>query len=415
MDDERKTLIVSGVYLGDIALALAGLAAEIPQWIQGLDLEKFRGEAEAQGIGQAVEKLVAGNDSPADLKALAPQLAEVTVERAIAAGKFLSATRCLEILNRKGEYVDKYIALARKHLADRKVKEAAQALAVASSLEINEGTPLFQYTGPALHEACTSNREKCVTAIPVDAAVLKALEYLLEGPKTCEAVGGMTPGERAELLPFVGLERDPDAGEFYKNYKQAHADLEEIEKGELAVLIADVKRIADEIAGFAGALTGASGGDIAEKDAFEGALRTAGSLKKEFSEITRLFDHLELRRVRRRLEQLLESREDLEAARGAVKKGSALAAAIERLIDLIDDLNKKGLLEGIDGTEERILATQVTMLGRAVHSQEHWQYLRELAFKYPVSPLVCCVRRINAKWMVVPAWSSPLTAILIQS
>ncbi|MFZ1946343.1 MAG: hypothetical protein WAW06_02240, partial [bacterium] len=72
----------------------------------------------------------------------------------------------------------------------------------------------------------------------------------------------------------------------------------------------------------------------------------------------------------------------------------------------------KGILETVDALEEKIVATQVTMLGRAVHSQEHWQYLRELAFKYPVSAIMCCVRRINAKWMVVPAWDSEVAAIL---
>jgi hypothetical protein len=84
------------------------------------------------------------------------------------------------------------------------------------------------------------------------------------------------------------------------------------------------------------------------------------------------------------------------------------------MVALIDHLGKKGLLEAIDAVEEKIVATQVTMLGRAVHSQEHWQYLRELAFKHPASALVCCVRRINAKWMVVPAWSGPLTELLVK-
>ena len=61
---------------------------------------------------------------------------------------------------------------------------------------------------------------------------------------------------------------------------------------------------------------------------------------------------------------------------------------------------------------ERRLSTQVTMLGRSVHSQEHWQFLREIAFKYPVSPLMVCVRKIDDRWMVVPRWESEITGIL---
>ena len=421
MDDRRKTLILSGVHLGDITLALAGLGREIPAWSAGYDLEQFAAEARAEGLEQEVDRELDGADSatadPAatDLKALAPRLAALTVDRAIARGKFLSATRCLEILGKKTEYVDKYLARAQQLQGEAKTREAAEALTIAASLEINEGTPLFQYTGPALHDACTAGREKCVTALPREAAVLKALEYLLEGAKACEAVGAMTPEARAGLLPFVAEARDPVAAEFYGRYRQAHADLEAIERGELAGLIADLRGIYDEIERFAAAVAGASSAEVQGREAFEKVLRSVGSLRKEFSEITGLVDNLELRRIKRRVEQLVETRADLESAGDAVKKGSALAAAIEKMLGLIQDIEKKALLEAIDGLEEKIVATQVTMLGRPVHSQEHWQCLRELAFKHPVSPLVCCVRRINAKWMVVPAWSSPLTAILLGS
>jgi hypothetical protein len=423
-DDPRKTLAVSGVYLGDITLALAGLAREIPAWAAGLDLAKFASEAEAEGVAREVEKVLASGGvasggaasadaAAADPKVLAPLLAEITIERAIARGKFLSATRCLEILNKRDHYVGKYLERAQKHMGEHKMKEAAEALAIAASLEINEGTPLFQYTGPALHEGCTTSREKCVTAVQRDPAVLKALQYLLEGPKACEAVGAMTAETRAELLPFVAEVRDPAAADFYRGYKQAHGDLEAIEQGELAALVADLKRVYEEVERFAAALAGASPSEIEGREAFEKVLRSVGSLRKEFSEITGLVDSLELRRIKRRVEQLIETRGDLESAGDAAKKGSGLASAIEKMLALVEDLSKKGMLESIDAIEEKIVATQVTMLGRAVHSQEHWQYLRELAFKYPVSPLVCCVRRINAKWMVVPAWSSPLAALLV--
>ena len=411
MDQERKNLIVGGIYLGDVTLALAGLAAELPAYVKGLDLEKLLTDGEKAGAArQEVDKMLTAESDP---KTLPPELVRLTLENAIGAGKFLSATRCLEILNEKGTYVEKYLGLARKHVGEGRIKEAAEALVIASSLELNEGTPLFQYAGPALHDQCTASREKCITKIPPDEAVLKGLDYLLEGPKTCEAVAALAPEVRKSLLPHVALARDPDAGDFYRVYSQAHADLEEIEGGALAGLRADAKRVADEMSRFAESLGSLPLGEGATREVQEKLLRNAASLKKEFSDIEVLLEHLQLHRVRRRLEELIESRADLERASDALKQGKGAAAApVERVLDLIRDLAEKKIVETIGTIEERLLATQVTMLGRQVPSQEHWQYLRELAFKYPVSPLMCCLRRINNKWMVVPAWESPLTALL---
>lgn len=426
MVDKRNALIVSGIDLGDIALALAGLAREIPAWVSGLDLDKLASDARAHGVSgdadvilseasKALESLAndpSGESGTDAIRALRSRLAEVIVEPAIAKGKFLSATRCLEILGKKDAYVDKYLALARKYLGETKWKEAAEALFIASSLELNEGTPLFHYTGPALHEACTASREKCVTAVPREAAVLKALEYLLEGPKTRAAVGEMTADVRKEILPYVALVCDPDAGTFYRGYKQAHADLEEIEAKELASLRTDLRRATDAVGDFAASLAGAGAGEVEAGATLERLIRTGQGLKKDFSETGVLIDHLQLRRIRRRFGELLDAKADLEAGHVALKKGSKAASSLDKIISLIDDLAAKGITDAIDAAEAKILATQVTMLGRPVASKEHWQYLREMAFKYPVSPLVCCVRPINAKWMVVPAWTSDIAVTL---
>ena len=405
MDDERKALVVAGVYIGDITLALAGVAVEIPQFVQHLDVAALVGsDGEAKAIAGEVDRALAGEGEAAaggQSKALPAALVKLTFEQALARGKLLSATRCLEILGEKDAYVDKEIKRAVAFAGEGQFKEAAEALAVAGSLELNEGTPLFQYTGPALHEGCTASREKCVTAIGADEAVLKGLQYLLGGEKASEAVAGLTAEARKGLLPYVALARDPDAPTFYEAHKQAHASLVEIERGELAALREDLKQVAGAIA----RLADSPGGD-------DKTLRTAQSLKKEFSEVESLVDGLQLIRLRRRLEQLMESRGDLESA----KKGTApFSDAVEQVLKLVDQLEGKKILDGIDTLEEKIVATQVTMLGRAVASHEHWQCLRELAFKYPVSPLLCCVRRIDAKWMVVPAWDTPLRNLVTQN
>jgi len=404
--ERRRALMASGVYLGDITLALAGATSEIPPWAASLDAEKFLADPDAQGVIREIEKIDPASED------VNSKLAEMTVDRAILKGKFLSATRCLEILVRKDSYVDKYIALAQKEADQGRIKEAADALAVAASLELNEGTPLFQYTGPALHDGCTTNREKCVTAVPGEAAVLRGLQYLLEGPKTCAAVGTLSPELRKQILPYVALARDPDAAVFYDAAKRAHAEIEKIEAEDLAALGDHLKRVADAVGAFASALAGAAPGDVEPKEVLEGLLRTGSSLKKDFSDLKPLVENLELRRIRRRFEELIEGKSELDGARSSVKKGSRVSSSMDALMGVIEDLEKKGILEAIDAAEEKIRATQVTMLGRPVHSQEHWHYLREMAFKYPVSPLMCCVRRINAKWMVVPAWGSDIVRVL---
>jgi hypothetical protein len=405
MDDERKSLIVGGVYLGDITLALAGVATEIPQFVRHLDMNALMGggeDGDAKTVAAEVEKALAGGEFDTKIplaKRLPAALVKLTFERAVAKGKFLSATRCLEILDEKEAYVERELKRALALVGEGKFREGAEVLAIAAAVELNEGTPLFQYTGPELHEACTASREKCVTAVGDDEAVLRGLQYLLGGEKAGEAVVGLTPEARKNLLPHVALARDPDAGDFYQALRRAHEELVAIENGELAALRQDLKRAAGELAKLAD-----SGGAGEEK-----ALRTAQSLKKEFSDIESLVDGLQLTRLRRRLEQLLESRGDFESAKkGTGTFNDAVAAALK----LIDEFEGKKILEAIDAVEAKIVATQVTMLGRAVASHEHWQYLRELAFKYPVSPLLCCVRRINAKWMVVPAWESPLRKLL---
>jgi hypothetical protein len=402
MDDERKALVVAGLYIGDITLALAGVATEIPQFVKHLDVDGLAGgggDGDAAAVDAEVEKAIEAGEVGAGTKVLPASLVKLALERAIARGKFLSATRCLEILGEKDEYVEGEIKRALALLGEGKFKEGADVLAVAGSLELNEGTPLFQYTGPALHEACTANRDKCVTAVGADEAVLRALQYLVGGEKAGAAVAGLTAEARKSILPHVALARDPDAPTFYQACKQAHSDLVELEKGDLAALRDDVKRVAAEIA----RLADSSGGD-------EKGLRAAQGLKKELGDAEGLVDGLQLKRLRRRLEQLVESHADFESGR---KGAGPFADAAESVLKLMDELEKKKILESIDAMEEKILSTQVTMLGRAVASHEHWQYLRELAFKYPVSPLVCCIRRIDAKWMVVPAWDSELARLLL--
>jgi hypothetical protein len=426
--DEKKTIVVAGVHLGDIAIALAGLQDELPPYVKGLDFglllegaegldaisaivdeamrnrsEKGHGD-ESQGGGA---KTGGRPDTPREL-------IQAVLDRALEMGKFLSAGRCLDMLGERDAYVEKYlskgIAAARKGDG----AEAAAALVTAANLDHRDGIPMFQYSGPALHEMCAASTDSCVTRLEEENAVLKAFKYLLESEKVYEAVGELSPDERRSLLPFVVKERDPDSGEFMKRLEEAYNELGRIEQEDLAGLKATVAEIVRQVGEFSGSPGRMMPKSEEAKVVLDRTVRSAAGLAKEFSDAEGLVDAWQFRRLERRLEQLIESGDDIEQARKVLGGGSAedvLAATLA----LISRLKDEEILKRVDEIEKRLIATQVTMLGRSVHSQEHWQYMRELAFKHPASPLVCCLRRINERHMVVPMWDAPVTRLLSQS
>jgi hypothetical protein len=246
-----------------------------------------------------------------------------------------------------------------------------------------------------------------------DNAVGRALKYLLPSERVHKAVSDLSPGEREELLGFVARERDPRISDFLTAFEKAHADLADAEGHAMADLMARAGKVEDTVRRFADSLGAVPASGSEQREALDRLRRTATGLKKELAGLGDLVGDRQLRRLMRRLEQLVESREEIEDASKALPGGGEAAESVlDPALDLIGEIVGEHVLEEIAGIEERLLAAQATMLGRSVHSHEHWQYLRELAFKYPVSPLVCCVSRINDRWMVVPVWNSPVAQVL---
>jgi hypothetical protein len=411
MNDERKALLLAGVSLGDISLALASLAHELPPYVRDLDFSGLTaGDGDTANITGEVEKVLAGEPDP---DSLPDTLIRTILGRAIERGKFLSAIRCLDLLDEKDQYVEKRISRALESVKAGDMAVAARGLAVAANLDLDDGSPLFQYSGTALHEGCTGTPEECVTRASSEASVLGALKYLLSSQRVCKVVEDLSPETRRALLPPVALEMDPDAVKFYTDYRKAHSDLEDIERKEINDLKESLGRIEREIAGFTQALGGVSPGSDESRDSLEKLKRTAGSLAKEFAGVNELLETWQFKRLRDRLEHLLESEEDLdEAGKSMAGSGSTDAGILDSILGLIRDLREKDIIQNISTIEEKLASTQVTMLGRRVHSQEHWQFLREIAFKYPVSPLMVCLKKVDDRWMVVPRWESEIVGIL---
>jgi hypothetical protein len=252
--------------------------------------------------------------------------------------------------------------------------------------------------------------ERCLTRASAEEAVAKALSYLLEGDKVLAFADSLSAQDKRSLLPYVALERDPHIRDFYAAFTKAHEALGEIESGELESLRADIKRVADVTADLARFLGGAAPATESAGPALERAKRMAGGFGKDFEGVDALFGDFQLKRIKRRIGNVLESEGELKAARDAIKQGGG-ADAIASAIALVEELTAKGILDKIDEIESKLVNLQVGLLGRPVHSQEHWQYLRELAFKYPVSPIMCCIRRLNDRYMVVPRWDSEIAGL----
>lgn len=409
MDDKRRDLIAAGLCLGDIVLAQAALFKDLPSYVEGLDAERLIHDAGTlQSAREEIQALIGGEE---DLDSLPPPLVKKILDTAIEKGKFLSATRCLELLGERQAYVGRFVAGAGEKLKAGDHAGAARDIVIASNLESEAGFPLFQYTGPELHANCTHAPGECVTRLPLDDAVSKALYYLLEGERVMEFASTLGGAEKKSLLPHVAAERDPHLGEFYAGFAKAHAALGDLESGRLEDLRRDLSRAASVASALAKSLEGPGLGDESAAMALDRAARVSHGLLKDFEGVDALVDELQLRRIRRRIDNLMQSESDLKSAAEALG-GAGDPAAITSALSLIAEFQDKGLVDRVGEIERGLVDLQVGLLGRPVHSQEHWQYLRELAFKYPASPLMCCVRRLNDRFMVIPMWESGITALL---
>jgi hypothetical protein len=411
MDEQRKNLLTAGICLGDITLAMAAVAGSLPLYVAGLDTGRLlAGCSDVDAVRQEIDSELAGEPSAGTLP---PGILRTLADRAILSGRFLSAIRCLEMLGEKDAYIERRLEEARKQAADGKMPEAARALVAASNLDLADGIPAFQYAGPDLHDACIRDPGNCITRVERENAVLRAFKYLLPNERVHQVVSDLPSNAREDLLAHVVLERDPEFRIFLASFEKAQRDLEEAREKALAELVVLVKRVEGEVRKFADALGKISVDGEQQKETVDRARLTTLGLSRELVGLETLVRDQQFHRLARRLEQLLESREQMDEASGILgTRGGASENIFTPLLALIAEMTDRKILDEVQTIEDRLLSAQVTMLGRKVHSHEHWQYLRELAFKYPASPLMCCLSKINDRWMVVPMWESPVAEIL---
>ncbi len=405
MDELRKSFLVAGLYLGDINLALASVARELPTYVKGVDPNSLLGEeGEVERLRQVVESWLAGGEKTE----LDSAILERILERAIAGGRYLSAIRCLEMLGKREAYVRDYISKGEDAVGKNDFREAAEAFVIASSLDLNEGLPLFQYTGADLHRQCTLHPENCITRRPIDEALSQALTYMLGSQTVAERIAGFKPEIQAQLLPWIVLERDPLAPCFYRYFEQAHSQIEGIGDRALKELGEKLKTIVSAIKKFKSRLNGQSGSDpVVGK-----IKRIADGLVRDFETVEELLRNWQFLRIERRLERVIESGHIVSESLERLRQDTSLGDVAGEFLEVARKVEEDGLVGRVQGIQNSLLETQVIMLGRKVASQEHWQFLREIAFKYPSAPLMCCLRRLNDRWLVVPIWEGPIVGLL---
>lgn len=402
MDDARKKLLRAGVYLGDINLALASLSKDIPAYARGIDGDALISDLERSSkIDEEIDRWI----SLEKTDSLDDRLLRLILDRAISNGRFLSAIRCLEILGERDSHIDKLVKQGLRAVSDGDLRTAAHLFVVASNLSLTEGTPLFQYSGFALHQRCISDPENCVTSRPLDSAVAIGLDYLLGSRKIFEQVNQIDNLEvKSKLLVAIARERDPNGIKFIEAYRRSHKMIEDLSSG-LAVVLEKLLAISSTANRLVQSLESLRhGGDLASSK----LRRVVSGLARDFEQIEDLGKGWQFSRIRDRLTRLLESANEVSG----ISEDERLKDLVGEIINSAEMVREQNLIDEIERIEGGLKDSQNLMLGRAVHSDEHWQFLREIGFKYPVAPLMCCVRRFNRRWLVVPRWQSPIATLL---
>ncbi len=408
MNEMQKKFLMAGIYLGDITLALCSLSEKMPSYAKGVNVDDFlpQGE-ELEKVRSLVEGILKDDPNPSKLP---DSTVRHVLERAVANGRYLSARRCLDILGEKKEYIERRIQEALSRTESGDFSKASELFVLASNLSSDTVLPLFQYAGPELHANCTNNTDACITKLPLEKALDEGFRYLL-GDSFAETLESLSIDSKKGLFVEVCRRRDRYLNEFMERFKEAHTKLVEIEQKEIPALRAEIQKIASRISSFVTASESASGkGWTAER-----MQRFANGLRKDFEDAVGLVDGAQFSRLRRRIERFASYEDEITRIEMDLKDQSREMDSLADLKELVREVRERRLVTSVESLEKELLNIQVMLLGRQVHSHEHWQYLRELSFKYPVSPLICCIRPINDKWMVVPVWESTLRELLLLS
>ncbi len=402
MEDVRRNMLRAGVYLGDINLALASVNKEIPSYARGIDAKALIADIqESSEIEAEIDRWI----SSGRIETLDSGIVRLILDRAIRNGRFLSAIRCLEILGERDSYIEKLVREGLKEFSKGNFVDAAHLFVVASNLSLTEGLPLFQYSGFDLHARCTLSPENCVTARPLDNALGIGLEYLLGSRRVFEQVNQIENIDaKSKLLVAVALERDPDSLKFLESYRRSNQMIEEQNRS-LGVITEKLVEISSLISRLVRTLESRG---YQDDIAFAKLRRMVLGLARDFEPISDLVKNWQFLRIKDRLLRLLESRDEAER----ISKEGKLGDIAQEILKAADLVAREDMIGEIERIEDALKQSQNSMLGRKVHTDEHWQFLREISFKHPIAPLMCCLARLNRRWLVVPRWESPIAKLL---
>ena len=157
---------------------------------------------------------------------------EETAKRAVKLGKFAFAEDAYKLLGIKKEMVALYAQAGEQFLRDGKATLGAISFFAAASIDQPIG-PHFQIIGPQLHAKCLGAPDKCVTTLPVEEVVDKALHVLLSNESLSEKMlASAQPDDRGEILATLAVCRDMDLPGLVKNLQAAASELSGLDNGQ---------------------------------------------------------------------------------------------------------------------------------------------------------------------------------------
>jgi hypothetical protein len=164
--------------------------------------------------------------------AIPAAMLEETAKRAVKLGKFAFAEDAYKLLGIKKEIVALYAQAGEQFLRDGKATRGAMAFFAAASIDQPVG-PHFQYIGPQLHAKCLAQPDNCVTTLPIEEIIDKALHVLVAGESLSERLlASARPDDKKEILAALAMCRDMDLPGLVKNLQAAASELSGVDNGQ---------------------------------------------------------------------------------------------------------------------------------------------------------------------------------------
>lgn len=240
--EELKKIIIAHALLTGNTFAFHGLFAGLKEFAKGGDDSEVnpalmnhvghflptRDTADSEDF-QAALRIVEKHDLKGDV--VSADLLEETARQAVAQEKFAYAEDAYRLLGIKKEMVALYAQRGEQFLREAKPTQAALSFLVSASIDKPLG-PNFQTLGPQLHARCLQQPKACVTGLPADDLVDRAIHFLLAHETLSERLVTATPADqKRSVVGALAKYRDENIRDLVANLRAAAEAFSAIHNG----------------------------------------------------------------------------------------------------------------------------------------------------------------------------------------